>query len=361
MRRSSPGAPAGQHGVLEVVGERAAFFGRQADLDTVVFVHGLRGHYSETWKKFPALLASDPDLPRLDVFLWGYASGLVRRGIFSIEEVGDELISQLSARFQQDNALHLVGHSLGGLVILKGMVSEMLALRAQKPPASRVSFISLFASPVSGSSAAAVLKHTLGWLPRFLGPLSRQFRDVARGSLVDQLLDDVVARIDAPGRTDDSRRAIPIRMIMATRDRVVDETDRKRASARFQKTTPLAFDYDHRTIKEPSDHNDERYRALSQDIQAGLADRFHRICVDLATGTPPAKEAAAREFARRYEHIFRRRLEDHGVDIDPQSGLYRSYLRVIIRDCLGSPRPPFYAADRVLMHMIEAGILVRAR
>ena len=360
--RSSPGrVPVGRQGDLEIVGERAAFFGMQENLDTVVFVHGLQGHFRDTWKKFPELLASDPDLPRLDIFLRGYDSGMFRRGILGIEEVGGQLISELSVRFRQDNALHLVGHSLGGLVILKGMVSEMRALRGQKPPASSVSFISLFAAPVSGSTAATVLRHALRWLPRILAVLSRQFGDVARGRFVDQLLDDVVARIDAPRATGASRRAIPIRMIMATRDRVVDETNRERASARFQKTTPLAFDGDHRTIKEPSDHDDRRYQALSHDIQDGLGDRFHRICVDLETGTPPANQAAAREFARRYEHIFRRRLEDHGVDIAARPDLYRSYLRVIVRDCLGSPRPPFYAADRVLMHMIAAGILDRAR
>ena len=357
MRRSSRGVPAGQHGVPEVVGERAAFFGRQADLDTVVFVHGLRGHYRETWKKFPELLASDPDLPRLDIFLWGYDSGLFRRGILGIEDVGGQLISALTVRFQQDNAMHLVGHSLGGLVILKGMVAEMRAKRAQQPPASRVSFISLFAAPVSGSNLAAVLRQALDWLPRILAVLSRQFRDVARGSFVDELLKEAVALMDAPGRTGASRRAVPIRMIMASRDRVVDEKDRKRASARFQTTTPLAFDYDHRTIKEPSDHNDERYRALSQDIQDGLADRFHRICVDLKTGTPPERDAALLEFTRRYEHIFRRRLEDYGVDVDARPDLYRPYLNVIVRDCLESPRPPFYAADRVLMYMIERGLL----
>ena len=58
---------------------RAAFFGAQDDLDTVVFVHGLGGHFRKTWKMFPELLASDPDLPKLDIFLWGYDSGVLKR------------------------------------------------------------------------------------------------------------------------------------------------------------------------------------------------------------------------------------------------------------------------------------------
>ena len=355
------GGPVGEDGRLDVVDERAAFFGGQNDLDTVVFVHGLGGHFSKTWKMFPELLASDPDLPKLDIFLWGYDSGVLRRGIGGIETVGDQLISELFVRFQRDNALHLVGHSLGGLVILKGIVSEMVAMRALEAPTSSVSFISLFASPVSGSTAAAIMKQTLGWLLRIFGFLNRQIREVARGNFVDNLLTEVVDRIYAPKKTDDSRRVIPIRMVMANRDQVVDETDRERACARFRKRTPLAFDYNHWTIKEPTDHNDRRYKALSDDVQDGLLERFHRICADLKSATQDVKEAAVMEFARRYEHVFRRRLEDHGVDVDSKPDLYRTYLEVIIGDCLRWPRPPYYAADRALTHMIELGLVGRER
>lgn len=361
MGKSPGGVPASENGGLEVAGVRAAFLREQNDLDTVVFVHGIGGHFRKTWKKFPELLTSDPDLPKLDIFLWGYDSGLFKRGSSGIQTVGDQLISELCVRFQQDNALHLVGHSLGGLVILKGIVSEMLALRAMVPPASSVSFISLFASPVSGSTAAAAMKQTLGPLLRILGLLNPQIREVARGNFVDNLLNDVVDRIYAPQKTDDSRRIIPIRMVMANHDQVVDETDRERAIARFQKRTPLAFDYNHWTIKEPTDHNDRRYKALSVDVQDGLRDRFHRICVDLKRGTQSAKEDAVMELERRYEHVFRRRLEDHGVDIDARPALYRSYLEVIICDCLRCPRPPYYAADRALTHMIELRLLDRER
>ena len=291
----------------------------------------------------------------------GYDSGVFKLGIAGIETVGGQLISELFVRFQTDNALHLVGHSLGGLVILKGIVSEMIALRAMTPPTSCISFISLFASPVSGSSAAAIIKQTFGQLPGVQRLLNQQLREVARGSDMDNLLTEVINRIYAPEKIDDSRRSIPIRMVMANRDRVVDETDRQRASARFPRTLPLALDYDHSTIIKPTDHNDRRYKALAGDIQDGLRERFHRICVELKSASQDERKAAVIEFARRYEHIFRRRLEDHGVDVNLAAPLYRSYLNVIIDDCRRCPHPPHYAADRALAYMIEQGLMARGR
>lgn len=360
MGESPAGIPASpKNGELLAVDERAAFLGEQKELDAVVFVHGLGGHHVESWKKFPKLLASDPDLPRLDVFLRGYDSGLFRPGIAGIETVGGQFMSEITVRFQRDNALHLVGHSLGGLIILKGIVSEMIAMRALKAPTSNVSFISLFASPVSGSTAAAIMQRMLGGFLSKLGFVNRQIREVARGTYIDDLLTEVVNRVHAPQKTDDSRRVIPIRMVMATRDQIVDETDRRRASARFQTNSPLEFDYDHWTIKEPTDHNDRRYRAQSDDVQDGLRERYHKVCADLKSVTQDVREAAAIEFERRYEHIFRRRLEDHDVDVDSEPALYRSYLMLIVDDCLRCPRPPYYAADRALTHMIELGLVGR--
>ncbi len=348
----------GEH---HVVGDRAAFFGEQKCLDTVVFVHGLGGDFLKTWNRFPDLLASDPDLPKLDLFLWGYDSGVFKPGIASIETVGGQLMSELFVRFERDNAVHLVGHSLGGLVILKGIVSEMIAMRAQERPTSHVSFISLFAAPVSGSSVAAILKRTLGQLPGLGSLLNHQLRQVARGIDVDSLLNEVFSRVYAPEKPDASRRVIPIRMVMAIRDGIVDETDRQRASARFQKLMPLSFDYDHVTIKEPNDHDDNRYRALAEDVQDGLRKRFQDICVDLNSDSEDAKAAAATEFTRRYEHLFRCRLENAGVDVDSEQEIYRSYLNVIIDDCRRTGRPPHFAANLALKHLIEQRLIPRGR
>ena len=168
--------------------ERAAFFGRQQHLDTVVFVHGLRGHFMDTWGKFPELLASDPDLPNVDIFLWGYRTGVLHPLVADLETVGGELMSTLRVEMQADNTLHLVGHSLGGLVTLQGIISEMSLMRAQETPTSRMTFISLFACSVSGSSAAAMVRQTVGWLWGLGFVVNKQVRSLARGRGVDDLL-----------------------------------------------------------------------------------------------------------------------------------------------------------------------------
>lgn len=243
-------------------------------------------------------------------------------------------------------------------MILHGLVGEMAMGKAREMPASNVSFITLFAAPVSGSSVAAVLSHTLG---KLFGPLrflfGRQVRQVARGPAMDDLLTKVVDGIYAPAKEDGSHRAIPIRMVMASRDQIVDATDRQRDRARFTRCAPLAYDYDHSTIKEPANHDDKRYMALARDVQAGLAQRFQQICREILCGTRDAQESAVVEFARRYEHIFRRRLEEHGVDVHTEQELYRSYLHLIVRECARTPRPPFYAADRALVYLLTSGLV----
>lgn len=45
-------------------------------IDTIVFVHGIVGHYVNTWGEFPKLLHEDPDLPEVDILLWSYRTGI---------------------------------------------------------------------------------------------------------------------------------------------------------------------------------------------------------------------------------------------------------------------------------------------
>ena len=120
---------------------------------------------------------------------------------------------------------------------------------------------------------------------------------------------------------------------------------------------PLAFDFGHRDIKEPRDHDDVRYKALWIDIQDGVAERFHRMCVDIENGSQATKEQAVAEFSRRYEGMLRRRLEDQGVDIENDATQYRSFLRVVVRACARQPQAPCDVVNRVLAVMVERGLV----
>jgi pimeloyl-ACP methyl ester carboxylesterase len=129
----------------------------QRHLDTVVFVHGILGDHLKTWGKFPELLTADDDLPVLDILVWGYRTGWFRRH-HKLHLEGGHLLSALEGYVGQDNDIVLVGHSMGGLVILKGLIDRMRVLKAaQKPPCHAVHWIILIACPLSGVWFAGIV------------------------------------------------------------------------------------------------------------------------------------------------------------------------------------------------------------
>ena len=94
--------------------------------------HGVLGHYVNTWGLFPKLLSEDPDLPDLDVLLWGYPTGWIsRRHELRVE--GQHFVTALQTLIRPDNELLLVGHSMGGLIILRGLVDRMAIGQGRTP------------------------------------------------------------------------------------------------------------------------------------------------------------------------------------------------------------------------------------
>jgi hypothetical protein len=336
---------------LQTISEHAAYLGTKRELDTIVFVHGLKGNFQETWGAFPELLRSDPDLPKMDVLLWGYKSYAVLPTVKNPKTIGTHLVSCMAAQISSNNNIQLVGHSMGGLVILEGLLGEMKGQRAKNHPTLNANFISLFASPISGVSAARSVVNTLG-IARLV---NAQVRALARGEGVDALLTETHHRIYNPNFEDSSARKIPIRLIMATNDGAVDESDRQAARARFKSTQPLEFNYDHTSIKEPTSHMDNRYRALVIDVQQGFAERFHQLCIRMRSVNPEEREVAELDLNFRYAEL----LEECFMKMigDPKNNRvrYESYLqKVVIR---GSntieTRPPYDIARLVLIKMLN--------
>src|SRR6267154_5629092 len=133
------------------------FYNTQVHTDTVVFVHGILGHYVNTWGLFPKLLSEDPDLPELDVLLWGYRTGWIKRH-HELKYEGQHLATSLQTLVRPNNELFLVGHSMGGLIILRGLVDRMILGQAQVAPCKSVCWITLFASPLNGAWTAGVIR-----------------------------------------------------------------------------------------------------------------------------------------------------------------------------------------------------------
>ena len=275
---------------LYKVEERVYYCGKKGDLDTVVFVHGLGGNHQKTWKKFPALLKSDPDLPNIDVLLWGYKTGAISAFVQGTKTLGRHLVTTLTAQVSPHSALHLVGHSMGGLIILQGLVQEMAAARAQKHPTQLVTFISLYASPVSGSRKCAFAKNTVGKLWGLKIIVNEQIRSLASGEDCDAFIEQVRTHIHEPVADSKSARTIPIRMLMATNDKMVDFDDTHTPSALYARVAAQQLDATHSDIKLPDSHLNTRYRVLTMDIQNGLAERFQQICQAYLTGDAEEKK-----------------------------------------------------------------------
>lgn len=338
------------------VSKRSAYYTTRDDLDTVVFVHGLGGHYQKTWGKFPELLVDDPDLPTIDILMWGFASGMLRPLVHDTQTVGRQLLSAVGTQITDGNSVYLVGHSMGGLIILEGLVDEMRNQRAAQHPSSSIAQISLYASPVSGSMAAAMLKQTLGraWMLHLA--INKHLRSLARGTSCDRLLTETHHRIYDPESNDSSAREIPIRMVMGTRDRTVSDSDRHSDTARFRKKQPKEYDCGHFKIKEPESHLDERYRALAVDLQEGFATRFHEVCQHILSADDDLKTDAEIQFVQRYERLIVERFETSGMTPEDDPARYEQFIRLIVKDGAKRPRPPFDVANRALVVLRARGV-----
>ena len=285
-----------------------------------------------------------------------------QRSIHGKETLGQNLISELCVRLGTDAIAHLVGHSMGGLVVLQGLAEEMRSDRAQEPPTSSIQFISLFAVPTRGISAVNVAAAIIAWfgplgLPE--GTLNDQLRSL-EGEACDSLIEEVMERIYEPPTDGPSARRIPIRMALASRNAVVVDEDRDIAHVPFQAPRPLAFDYGHNDVKLPTSHEGRRYLALAHDVQWMVTKRFVEVCRRYLHGAEEDRRTAEDDLQIRYDGLLRRRFIDAGGRPDAEPNLYAFYLSLVMRDGDKLKRPLFDTANRAVMALRRKGYLGRA-
>ncbi len=127
----------------------------------IVFVHGIFGDAITTWKHSDApplfkLLDTIPGIAgKADMLAYGFESHMFKSGSFDIEDAARRLHLRLGFHGVLDySKIVLVGHSMGGLVILR----ELLSHRELLP---RVPLVVFYATPQEGSEISAIAQHIL--------------------------------------------------------------------------------------------------------------------------------------------------------------------------------------------------------
>jgi pimeloyl-ACP methyl ester carboxylesterase len=322
----------------------------QQHVDTVVFVHGILGDYVKTWGRFPRLLTEDEDLPDLDILLWGYRTGLLaRHNELRIEAA--HLVTTLESVVRDTDDLILVGHSMGGLIILKGLIDRMTGGHAQVAPCRAIAWITLFASPLNGVWLAGILRKVFLLPLWLLRTLHKHLSDLSHGTFVEDLMRDVHRSIYQPLREDEKRRKIPIRIVAATRDGAIARSNRDLALAPYTDPAPHQLDENHRTIKLPTHLGDVRYRVLATDVQAALIRAFNRLCC-LVIGPATTEEdrlVALDEMLRRYQKLIHLRIRGLRIPIHQQESAENELLLLIAAFGATRDLPPFIAVNRAMI------------
>jgi pimeloyl-ACP methyl ester carboxylesterase len=153
----------------------------------IVFVHGILSSGEDAWGRpsWPDLLAAEPELNSVGIFVFTYQTGLGSR-TYGIADVADYLREHLRiANLLSKPKIVFVCHSMGGIAVRRFLVANQLALIADKTSIG----LFLVASPSLGSRDANMLsllsfalQHTQAAVLRFsqantsLDELHRDFR-----------------------------------------------------------------------------------------------------------------------------------------------------------------------------------------
>ena len=150
----------------------------------LVFVHGLFGDTISTWtnangKRFFDLVAEDPVAKgQVDIFVFGFPSRMFAAGSFDIQAAAKALhVNLVHHGLLGYSKVVFVGHSMGGLVIMR----ELLMNRASLPS---VPVIALIASPQEGADIARIANYIAR------NPALSQMKPADQNDLLKLLNDD---------------------------------------------------------------------------------------------------------------------------------------------------------------------------
>lgn len=263
----------------------------------IVFVHGFNSSKGTAWGEFPALLLKDDDFNEFNIQLFGYPTDLCRN-TDSIRIQGELLASFLTSQFKSTQPkyrqVNLVGHSMGGLVILHALVilerDNVQLLRDQDVK------VLTFGTPYYGveNTGLAPCKNfqveDMTVLNDALGDLAKEW---------DQRFNKNVAgdRKDTP--------QIPVYAFYGTKDRFISKT----SACGYSQTLCESVDGDHYSIVKPRNRDHLAYQKLSDLVRTpkvpATAENKIGIWIARLTGDD-VTYSAQRDLARRLEDYIPR-------------------------------------------------------
>lgn len=255
-----------------VVGNKVA--GGVGSLLGVVFVHGIRSSPT-MWDPFADLINQDQELAALvrePLPRFGYATGLwtwqPTRTLPSLDTAADSLKEYLVTEACGFDALVLIGHSQGGLIIERMLVQMLSEGRGRE--LARIRRIILLACPNTGSQLLlSIRRRILRRNPqeRALRPFDEQLASTRR-----TLMRDVVYTTSRSERT----WPIPFSVYAGESDGVVTP-----ASARDAFPDAAALPGNHTTIARPDTHEHRTYSTV------------RRLLLSATDGDPPNESVSA--------------------------------------------------------------------
>ena len=243
-----------------------------AEKPLVIFIHGF-GSSARCWDALIDQFESDPEIiDRFELRTFEYPTAWVEPGplrrIPRVREVADLLKSTVDTPDVRGRQITLVGHSLGGLVILK-----YLSMMLREHPRPRIRQVILIATPIAGSTTLAGLREVFSIAIK--NPQEEVLRVLADD--VKEFVDDVRRLVTSSRTSAPLAWPIPVRCFYGLRDNVVTSVS---ASGPFDDPTPL--DGDHFTVLHTRDRDDPKYQKiqLALCVVRGLTTIFEVESID---------------------------------------------------------------------------------
>lgn len=213
--------------------------------DLILLVHGWDGDKIQTWSSLSQLLLTDERLAQFDVATFGYLTGCF--GPYpGVDEVAYDLAAFVDRTLQGYDRIHIISHSLGGLVARRYIVD---VLKEGGKGALKVEHLLMLGTPNEGARWYIGFLGTL-----FCGKQASQARPTS--AFISDLGAGWIKYVQNGGRPDlpeASRKSIPTFSIVASDDVLVGNQS---ASSYFKDDMVKTS---HTGIKEVQTHTDHTY------------------------------------------------------------------------------------------------------